>query len=912
MLGSPNSSLLLRGSVRAAAAFLLLLGACHDSNSSPPPAGIAPEPTVPADGVLPGVVVTIEDVRGRTPGRIGVGDILTVDFKVATDAGDPLELSTMARAAIMVSGPTFNYQRVIASQSDVIARSKKRSVGAYTYEFAVAIPDKYIAPLNDTTDLTEGELTDQPLLDGTYTVGLEIRKDYQIGDTLYRDPGNTTRNFLLGAATTLEPREVVLLANCNKCHTELRAHGDNRNQITNCLLCHTAGAEDKNEPSAAGGTPGVAIDFKVMIHKIHSGKHLPSVLGMATNPDGTRNYDATPAPYQIVGYGNAVHDFSTVTWPAWPSFYSPMPRDEGYSALTTAQRSAEDTMRRGPSECNECHGDPDGAGPLGAPLQGDTIWAKPTITTCVSCHDDWEPSHAYRANGTTMPPQADSAACTQCHRETGTPLDLIDAHRHPLVDALVAQGVVFDVTSVTDIGNGNGQFEPGEKVEVTFLAKDNEGTPIAASSLSRIETLLTGPTVNPQLLNYQRIPVDLFVGDGPYTFRLPEIVFHEPIGVSDGNLNTFSSSRAPHWNRTGALTTVLRITGTGGTSTLAAEARTAQNYLDLVAGGGVNFANGNYILVDDANAGTREFLRVQMVQGDRLWFGSIYRTTYKAGFVHDHPIGATVTKVNTATVATTSYTLDALTGVFTETTEIGNGELIATYTTDFEIPAVYPGSINNTMSMGQDWGDWTGLQMLDGTYSFDLHGAKSLSVTRAGETTTYTEGADSVVTRLLFGSATTVVEAQRVDPQSCYGCHNALQFHGGSRRSLETCLSCHATAGMESRPFYEGGSTEAESFEFRHYLHAAHKDVFPAMPGGVQDCAKCHGNNTAWQLPEERRHPLQDVMTRSWMVACSSCHTDSAALAHMDVNTTMFGAEACAICHGTNDERSVISVHKIK
>ena len=38
-----------------------------------------------------------------------------------------------------------------------------------------------------------------------------------------------------------------------------------------------------------------------MIHKIHNGEHLPSVNGVATNPDGTRNYDATPTPYILVG-----------------------------------------------------------------------------------------------------------------------------------------------------------------------------------------------------------------------------------------------------------------------------------------------------------------------------------------------------------------------------------------------------------------------------------------------------------------------------------------------------------------------------------------------------------------------------------------------------------------------------------
>jgi hypothetical protein len=69
---------------------------------------------------------------------------------VRTDGGAPLELSTMARGAIMVSGPTSNYQRVIASQADVLTRARKRALGSYTYEFAVPIPATYLAPLNDT------------------------------------------------------------------------------------------------------------------------------------------------------------------------------------------------------------------------------------------------------------------------------------------------------------------------------------------------------------------------------------------------------------------------------------------------------------------------------------------------------------------------------------------------------------------------------------------------------------------------------------------------------------------------------------------------------------------------------------------------------------------------------------------
>ncbi|MBL9078496.1 MAG: hypothetical protein JNL08_13385 [Planctomycetes bacterium] len=894
---------------------LALVAACNSSNRAPE-LKVADEPVVGPNDTLPGVVVEILGVRGGSGpnGAFRTGDRPIVEFTVERSNGDPLELATMARGAIMVSGPTSGYQRVIESQADVVAKATKIAVGKYTYQFAVPIPATYLAPLNDTTAITLGEMTGKPLVSGTYTVGLELRKDYTVDGVVYRDPGNTSFDFLFGDATALEPREVVTLANCNQCHTELRAHGDNRDKITNCLLCHTTGAEDKNVATAANGTPGVAIDFKVMIHKIHAGKYLPSVLGVTTNPNGTRKYDATKQPYQLVGYGNSVIDFSHIAFPAWPSFYTGMPRDGGYTALTSGQKSLENSMLKMPVGCNKCHGDPDDSGPLPAPAQGDLIWSQPSIAACSSCHDDWVPDHLYTANGQTMPIQRDDAACKDCHRTSGTALDVVDAHRHPLVDPDVARGLTFEFDAITDVGNGNGKFEPGEKIEVTFSAKDDAGAAVAASSLSRIEVILSGPTSNPQILNYQRLGQAFFTGTGPYTFRLPDIYYYEPIGTSAGTLQTFATANAPHWNVANATTSLLRVTGTGNSSTLAAAAPATQNYVDVAAGQGTQFAKDDFIVLDDASPGQREFMKIQWVDGDRLWFSSQFRQTYKPNLKKLHASGATVQVVTTAAVPTTSYALDATTGVITETTEFGNGELLCTYSSDFVIPSVYPGALDDSPTNGEDWGDWTGLALLDGTYTFDMHGARSLSVTRSGETTSYTEGANSTVAKLLFGDATTIEDVTRISPDACYGCHENLQFHGGSRRSVEACLQCHGTAGAENQPLYENQTTGSfgTSVEFRNLAHAFHNGVFPGMPGGVQDCRKCHADNTAWTLPAERLHPDQTRPTRAWYVACSSCHTTSPERAHMDANTSPAGAEACAICHGANDPLNVIDVHKVK
>ena len=167
-----------------------------------------------------------------------------------------------------------------------------------------------------------------------------------------------------------------------------------------CVLCHTAGAEDRNVASQDGGTPGVTIEFGVMIHKIHNGEHLPSVLGVGTKADGSRDYDRTPTPYKVAGFNTA--DFSEVAFPVWPNLNIGMPRDAGYSGLTTSQKAQEDEMLRGVTACASCHGDPDGSGPLPAPAQGGLAYSNPTRRTCGACHDDIDWNLPYTANGVTM------------------------------------------------------------------------------------------------------------------------------------------------------------------------------------------------------------------------------------------------------------------------------------------------------------------------------------------------------------------------------------------------------------------------------------------------------------------------------------------------------------------------------
>jgi hypothetical protein len=87
---------------------------------------------------------------------------------------------------------------------------------------------------------------------------------------------------------------------------------------------------------------------------------------------------------------------------------------------------------------------------------------------------------------------------------------------------------------------------------------------------------------------------------------------------------------------------------------------------------------------------------------------------------------------------------------------------------------------------------------------------------------------------------------------------------------------------------------------------------FPAA-GGPRQCLSCHEDNAAWRSPADRTHPAAPLTpTRTWTVACGSCHDSTLASAHMATQSTPNGAESCAVCHGPGDELSVERAHRVR
>jgi OmcA/MtrC family decaheme c-type cytochrome len=117
---------------------------------------------------------------------------------------------------------------------------------------------------------------------------------------------NKVVSFSVDGSTKVERRKVVDIAKCDACHFSLSVHGENRNQIEMCVLCHNPSETDSSQRSnsqdpAIKNAPPQAVNFSLMVHSIHDGSALK----------------AAGRPFVIVGFGGNPIDFSEVTFPAF-------------------------------------------------------------------------------------------------------------------------------------------------------------------------------------------------------------------------------------------------------------------------------------------------------------------------------------------------------------------------------------------------------------------------------------------------------------------------------------------------------------------------------------------------------------------------------------------------------------------
>jgi OmcA/MtrC family decaheme c-type cytochrome len=223
----------------------------------------------------------------------------------------------------------------------------------------------------------------------TLTMPAEPKLTTTIGLYAYKDARATVANdvytFVPAGGQPTVTRDIVTNKACETCHNPLEAHGGVRRMTGLCVTCHT----DQNIDAESGNTA----EFKVMIHRIHSGARLPSVVA------GT--------PYFIAG--RSVANFSDIVWP-------------------------QDTRN-----CTTCHSGGN---------QSNNFKTAPNTAACTACHDNVSPVTGENHPGGK---QSDEK-CVACHEADGTEFDasITGAHVIP-TNSQSVKAITLQIVSFTNV-----------------------------------------------------------------------------------------------------------------------------------------------------------------------------------------------------------------------------------------------------------------------------------------------------------------------------------------------------------------------------------------------------------------------------------------------------------------------------
>jgi len=315
-----------------------------------------------------------------------------------------------------------------------------------TYTFATKLPAGFPATL-------------------THTVGAQIERAFA-GTSLVANP---ILDFVPAGGAAATTRAVTTTNQCNRCHDPLAVHGGGRREVRLCQLCHTDQAVDPDT--------GNTLDLKHVIHRVHRGKNLPSVVNGALG-----------AKYAFVGFGGEEIVFGEKVAACVGGALKGLPCDDAgdcpggtCTGTTTVGTGFPPDLR----DCSLCHTD-------GADAANHRT--RPNALACTGCHDDVNPGETPTDAG---PPGTNHVAddqpdalCRLCHTPTGEEFDLsVDgAHVIPERSAQL-RGLSGAILSATGAASS--------PVTFTFRFQNGDGSPVTSlAEFNRLALNMSGPTTD--------------------------------------------------------------------------------------------------------------------------------------------------------------------------------------------------------------------------------------------------------------------------------------------------------------------------------------------------------------------------------------------------------------------------------
>ena len=291
-------------------------------------------------------------------------------------------------------------QSAVQATADSGGQWTEVALGTYRYRFGTTLP----AGFDQTRTHTLG-------IYGSRNLASIIEKTY------YK---NLLYDFRPDGGAVTAKWDAIATATCNNCHDPLALHGGSRQEVKLCVLCHNA--TQSTDPDT-----GNTVEMRSMVHKIHNGPALAN-------------------GYTIIGFNNAVHDYSHVTYP-------------------------QDVRN-----CTTCH--------VASSPEGHIWYTNPSRTACGSCHDsiDWETGENHVAG-----PMADDLACKFCHQPQGESefdASIKGAHTIPTKSEQL-KGLKLEILNVTNT-------DPGSSPTITFKVTNNDGSFVDPKTLNSLRFNLGG------------------------------------------------------------------------------------------------------------------------------------------------------------------------------------------------------------------------------------------------------------------------------------------------------------------------------------------------------------------------------------------------------------------------------------
>lgn len=400
---------------------VLFIAGCDGDDGAPGATGPpGPPPTVAIDNALsidpaiagvtvsspPVVQFTLADNRGNPIVGLPASAVrFTVAKLVPGSDGDPSKWQCYLTTIDAADGRGIGTEdtTLCTRESGSDGMLVDNGDGTYVYTFDADIVNDGAVPFDATQ---------------THRVGLEIRG-------FVEPESNAPFTFRPDGMPVTFTREIVKTENCNGCHDKLAIHGNGRFDTQYCVTCHTPQHVDAQSTNV--------VDFKIYIHKIHSGASLPSLVNIGDK------YSIFSSRSEFV-YGEVI--------------------DAGGGTPENVGVGYPQDIRN----CRTCHNetDPD------TPDAGNWL-TSPSMEACGSCHDDVNFATGENHSGANLVVTS-NADCIICHSEGGFVGAIDDAHE--ILEQTAAAVFQFNIIDVTDTA-------PGLFPAVTFSITDptNNGMP---------------------------------------------------------------------------------------------------------------------------------------------------------------------------------------------------------------------------------------------------------------------------------------------------------------------------------------------------------------------------------------------------------------------------------------------------